>query len=84
MVRAFFITSNPLQNDKFYSSKLKEFADNNFEFDENGKQLKTLWEEEKLLNTGKLSLSQSGFLKVLLRTCKKHIVNLLHIYVTWI
>ena len=26
---------NPFPNNKFYSSKLKEFADNNFKFDEN-------------------------------------------------
>ena len=30
---------NPFPNDKFYSSKLKEFADDNFKFDENGKKL---------------------------------------------
>ena len=30
---------NPLPDDKFYSSKLKEFADNNFKFDENGRKL---------------------------------------------
>ena len=32
---------NPLPNDKFYldSSKLKEFADDNFEFDQNGGKL---------------------------------------------
>ena len=30
---------NPFPNDKFlYSSKLKEFADNNFKFDENGRK----------------------------------------------
>ena len=28
---------NPLPDDKFYSSKLKEFADDNFKFDENGR-----------------------------------------------
>ena len=27
---------NPLPDDKFYSSKLKEFAEDNFKFDENG------------------------------------------------
>ena len=31
---------NPFPNDKFLdSSKLKEFADDNFEFDENGRKL---------------------------------------------
>ena len=30
---------NPLPVDKFYSSKLKEFADDNFKFDENGRKL---------------------------------------------
>ena len=30
---------NPLPDDKFYSSKLKEFADDNFKFDENGIKL---------------------------------------------
>ena len=35
-----------------HSSKLKEYADDNFKFDENGRNLsngkKTLWEKEKL------------------------------------
>ena len=30
---------NPLPDDKFYSSKLKELADNNFKFDKNGSKL---------------------------------------------
>ena len=30
---------HPLPDDKFYSSKLKEFADDNFKTDENGKKL---------------------------------------------
>ena len=30
---------NPLPDDKFYTSKLKEFADDNFKFDENGRKL---------------------------------------------
>ena len=29
---------NPLPDDKFYSSKLTEFADDNFKFDENGRK----------------------------------------------
>ena len=33
-----FVKFNPFQNDKFESAfKLKEFADNNFKFDENGR-----------------------------------------------
>ena len=30
---------NPLPDDKFQTSKLKEFADDNFQFDENGRKL---------------------------------------------
>ena len=30
---------NPLPDNKIYSSKLKEFADDNFKFDENGRKL---------------------------------------------
>ena len=30
---------NPLPDYKFYSSKLKEFADDNFKFDESGRKL---------------------------------------------
>ena len=30
---------NPLPDNKFYTSKLKEFADDNFKFDENRRQL---------------------------------------------
>ena len=30
---------NPLPDDKFYSSKLKEFADDNFKFRENERKL---------------------------------------------
>ena len=30
---------NPLPDDKFKTSKLKEFADDNFKFDENGRKL---------------------------------------------
>ena len=30
---------DPLPHDKIYSSKLKEFADDNFKFDENGRKL---------------------------------------------
>ena len=33
------IVVNPFPNDKLYSLKLKEFADDNFKFDENGRKL---------------------------------------------
>ena len=33
------ITFSSLPDDKFYSSRLKEFADDNFNFDENGRKL---------------------------------------------
>ena len=47
-------------------SKLKESADENFKFDENGRKLskwvkKTLWEKEKLLATTNFSFSLSVF-----------------------
>ena len=32
-------SKNPLPDNKFYFSKLKEFADNNFKFDKNGRKL---------------------------------------------
>ena len=43
------------------SLKLKEFADDNFKFDENGRKFsemvkKRLWEKEKLLVTSNFSL----------------------------
>ena len=45
--------------------KLKEFADNNFKFDENGRklsiQVETLWEKEKLLVMNNFSFSHSVF-----------------------
>ena len=56
------------------SSKLKEFADNNFEFDENGRELskwvKTLWEKEKLLVTSNFSFSHSVFKRFVLQPPK--------------
>ena len=30
---------NPLTNNKFHTSQLKDFADDNFKFDENGRKL---------------------------------------------
>ena len=32
---------NPLLNDKFYTAKLKEFADDKYKFDENGREFST-------------------------------------------
>ena len=66
---------NPFPNDKSLdSSKLKEFADNNFKFDENGrmfsKQVETLWEKEKLLVTSNFSFSHGVFKRLVLQTCK--------------
>ena len=48
------------------SSKLKEFTDNNFKFDENGRKVliqigRKLWEKEKLLVTSNFSFSHSVF-----------------------
>ena len=56
---------NPLLETNLGSSKLKEFADDNFKFDKNGRKLskwvKTLWEKEKLLVTSNFSFSHSVF-----------------------
>ena len=59
------------------SSKMKEFADDNFKFDENGRKsiqmgLKTLREKEKLLGlaTSNFSLSRSVFKRLVLQTRK--------------
>ena len=50
-----------------HSSKLKEFADDNFKFDGYGESYpngqKTLWEKEKLLVTSNFSFSHSVFKK---------------------
>ena len=44
------------------TSKLKEFAEYNFKFDENGRNgKKTLWVEEKLLVASNFSFSHSVF-----------------------
>ena len=52
---------NSFPNDKFHSSKLKDFTDNNFTFDENGRNFfyrnETLLEKGKLLVTSKFSFS---------------------------
>ena len=39
MTLAVKVRFNPLPDDKFYTSKLKDFADDNFKFDENGRKL---------------------------------------------
>ena len=65
------LSFNPFPNNKFYTSKLEEFTDNNFKFDENAKKLsKTLREKEKLLVTSNFSFSNSVF-KGRLETRKK-------------
>ena len=69
---------NSIPSNKFQdSSKLKEFADDNFKFDENGIKFpngqKTLWEKEKLLVTSNFSCSHSVF-KRLLKTGKNGVV----------
>ena len=50
-------------------SKLLAFADNNFEFDKNGRK-KTPWEKEKLLVMSNFSFSQSVFKILVLQTRK--------------
>ena len=56
------------------SSKLKEFADNNFKVDENGRKfskwIETLWEKEKLLITSNFSFSYTVFKRLVLQTRK--------------
>ena len=63
-----------MQEKRNCSSKLTEFADNNFKFDENcrkfSKWIKTLWEKEKLLITSKFLLFPQCFQKTLLQTHK--------------
>ena len=59
-----------------YSSVLKEFADDNFEFDENGKKFsksveETLWDKVKLLVTSKFSFSH-GVCKGLVKQTRKN------------
>ena len=58
------------------SSKLKQFAGDNFEFDENGRKLikrvkkKKLWEKEKLLGTSNFSVSYCVFKRLVLQKRK--------------
>ena len=53
---------------------MKEFADDNFKFDENGrkvfKQVENLWEKEKLFVTTNFSFSISVSNKLVLQTRK--------------
>ena len=51
-------------------SKLKEFADNNFKFDENGQMGRKQCEKEKLLVTSNFSFSHSVFKRLVLQTHK--------------
>ena len=56
------------------SSKLREFADNNFRLVEHGKEfskgLKTVWEKEKLLVTSNFSFSHCVFTRFVQQTRK--------------
>ena len=58
------------------SYKLKEFADDNFRFNKNGRKfpewVEKLWEKEKLLVTSNFSFSHSVFKRLVLQTRKKH------------
>ena len=54
---------------------MKEFADDNFRLDENGRTFyqtgkKTLWEKDELLVTSKSSFSHSVFKRLALQTRK--------------
>ena len=51
------------------SSKLKEFEDDNFKFDENGRW-ETLWETEKFLNMSNFSFSHCVFRRLVLHRHK--------------
>ena len=56
------------------SSKLRKFADNNFELDENGRKFfkrVDLWEKEKLLVTCNFSFSSTVFKRLVLQKRKK-------------
>ena len=62
---------NPFLIEKILdSSKLREYADDYFKFDENvrkfSKRVETLWEKEKLLIRSNFSFSKGAFKK----TCK--------------
>ena len=75
---------NPFPNDKFFGDsayKLKEFADDDFKFDENGrkffkwvgeKKKKKTVGKEKLLVTSNISFSQGVSKRLVLQTRKNH------------
>ena len=68
-------TFNSLPNDKFLDlSKLKEFAEDNFQFDKNGKKFSKRVEntvkKEKLLVTSNFYCFHSGFKRLVLQTHK--------------
>ena len=52
------------------SSKLKEFAENNFKFEEHGRNFSRRLEKEKLLVSSIFSFSHSVFERLVLQTCK--------------
>ena len=56
------------------SSKLKEFADDNFKFDKNGREFsereKTQWDKEKLLVMSNISLCHRVFRRNVAQTSK--------------
>ena len=51
---------DPLPDDKFYSSKLEEFADNNFKFNENGRNLSK--QVENTVGKGEIALYEQFLL----------------------
>ena len=66
---------NPFTNDKFLTSKLKEFADINSVFYVNGRKFskrdeKYFFEKEILLNKDNFSFSHSVFKRLVQQTCK--------------
>ena len=74
----FDIVFNPFPNERFYeSSKLKEFAENNFKFDEmeqsSPRGSKTLWGKENFLITSNFSFSHSVFKRLILQTGKNQV-----------
>ena len=66
-----------LQRQILDSSKLKEFADDIFKFENGGK--KTLWEKEKMLVTSNFSFSRNVFKKLVLQSRKKRFVVCLRV-----
>ena len=57
------------------SCKLRDFVEDNFKFDQNGREKlenrqKTMWEKEKLLIMSNFSFSHSVSKRLLLQTCE--------------